>query len=99
MSMQANSETRKNKKTHHYFKEDIDDRFNDYLIKSTIVTLKMQSFNKIIGLSKERPMLDHHQKAHIHEIRRISPEIHPQPYKIRCFKPKQFSLMNAGEGL
>ena len=39
----------------------------------------------IIGLSKERPILDHHAKAHIHEIWRISPEIHPQPYKIRCF--------------
>ena len=25
-----------------------------------------------IGLSKERPILDHHPKAHIHEIRRIS---------------------------
>ena len=39
----------------------------------------------LIGLSKERPILDHHPKAHIHEIRRISCEIHPQPYKIRCF--------------
>ena len=26
----------------------------------------------IFGLSKERPILDHHPKAHIHEIRRIS---------------------------
>ena len=26
----------------------------------------------MIGLSKERPILDHHPKAHIHEIRRIS---------------------------
>ena len=26
----------------------------------------------IFGLSKERPILDHHAKAHIHEIRRIS---------------------------
>ena len=26
----------------------------------------------LIGLSKERPILDHHAKAHIHEIRRIS---------------------------
>ena len=43
----------------------------------------------LIGLSKERPILDHHAKAHIHEIqreiRRISGEIHPKPYKIRCF--------------
>ena len=27
----------------------------------------------IIGLSIERPILDHHPKAHIHEIRQISP--------------------------
>ena len=27
----------------------------------------------IFGLSIERPILDHHAKAHIHEIRRISP--------------------------
>ena len=40
----------------------------------------------LIGLSKnERPILDHHTKAHNFEIRRISPEIHPQPYKVRCF--------------
>ena len=46
----------------------------------------------MFGLSKERPILDHHPKAHIHKIRRISPEIqrisreiHPKPYKIRCF--------------
>ena len=39
----------------------------------------------LVGLSKERPILDHHPKAHIHEIWRISGEIHPQPYKIRCF--------------
>ena len=29
----------------------------------------------MFGLSKERPILDHHAKAHIHEIRRISGEI------------------------
>ena len=29
----------------------------------------------VIGLSIERPILDHHAKAHIHEIRRISREI------------------------
>ena len=39
----------------------------------------------LFGLSKERPILNHHPKAHIHEIRRISPEIHPKPYKVRCF--------------
>ena len=53
----------------------------------------------LVGLSKERPILDHHAKAHIHEIRwisheiwwispeirQISGEIHPKPYKIRCF--------------
>ena len=53
----------------------------------------------MIGLSKERPILDHHAKAHIHEILwilgeiwwisgeiwQISGEIHPKPYKIRCF--------------
>ena len=27
----------------------------------------------MFGLSIERPILDHHPKAHIHEIRRISP--------------------------
>ena len=27
---------------------------------------------ELIGLSKERPILDHHPKAHIHEIRRDS---------------------------
>ena len=27
----------------------------------------------LIGLSKERPILDHHAKTHIHEIRRVSP--------------------------
>ena len=27
----------------------------------------------MIGLSIERPILDHHPKAHIHEIWRISP--------------------------
>ena len=27
---------------------------------------------RLFGLSKERPILDHHPKAHIHEIRRIS---------------------------
>ena len=43
------------------------------------------SNGSLVGLSKERPILDHHAKAHIHEIRRISGEIHPQPYKIRCF--------------
>ena len=52
----------------------------------------------MFGLSKERPILGHHAKAHIlksggfHEIWQISPaiwqiscEIHPKPYKIRCF--------------
>ena len=28
--------------------------------------------NSLVGLSKERPILDHHAKAHIHEIWRIS---------------------------
>ena len=44
-----------------------------------------ERFALMFGLSKERPILDHHAKAHIHEIRRISGEIHPKPYKIRCF--------------
>ena len=46
----------------------------------------------MIGLSKERPILYHHAKAHIFEIQQISREIwqisceiHPKPYKIRCF--------------
>ena len=46
-----------------------------------------QLFN-LIGLSKERPILDHHAKAHIFEIQRILCEIHPKPYKIRCFNKK-----------
>ena len=58
--------------------------------------------NIFIGLWKERPILDHHAKAHIAdfiksggfqvvksggfcEIQQISGEIHPKPYKIRCF--------------
>ena len=32
-------------------------------------------FLTMIGLSKERPILDHHAKAHIYEIRQISGEI------------------------
>ena len=64
----------------------------------------------MFGLSKERPILDHHPKAHIHEIRRISwnladfvksrisPEIHPQPCKVRCFNKKLFSLGVHGGG-
>ena len=46
----------------------------------------------LFGLSKERPILGDHPKAHIHEIWwisgeiwQISCEIHPKPYKIRCF--------------
>ena len=31
---------------------------------------------ELFGLSKERPILDHHAKAHIHEIRRISYRFH-----------------------
>ena len=41
--------------------------------------------NWIFSLLKERPILGDHPKAHIHEIRQISCEIHPKPYKIRCF--------------
>ena len=33
-------------------------------------------YHGIFGLSKERPILDHHAKAHIHEIRRISCGFH-----------------------
>ena len=32
--------------------------------------------NHLVGLSKERPTLDDHPKAHIHEIRRISCGFH-----------------------
>ena len=31
----------------------------------------MTGFTVLIGLSKERPILDHHAKAYIHEIREI----------------------------
>ena len=51
----------------------------------------------IVGLSKERPILDHHAKAHIFEIRWISCEIHPKPYKIRCFN-KNSSVWGVQEG-
>ena len=50
------------------------------------------AFRNLIGLSKERPILGHHAKAYIFEIWQISPEIrqisceiHPKPYKIKCF--------------
>ena len=32
-----------------------------------------ETYTWFIGLSIERPILDHHPKAHIHEIRRILP--------------------------
>ena len=38
----------------------------------------------LVGLSKERPILGHHAKAHILKSSRFD-EIHPKPYKIRCF--------------
>ena len=53
--------------------------FCAYLVRRYVVAATL------VGLSKERPILDHHAKAHIHEIRQISGEIHPKPYKIRCF--------------
>ena len=52
----------------------------------------------LFGLSKERPILGHHAKAHIFEIRRISCEIHPKPYKIRCFN-KNSSVWGGGGGV
>ena len=45
---------------------------------SWATTITLQSFFwkwRLFGLSIERPILDHHPKAHIHEIRRISGEI------------------------
>ena len=63
-------------------------------------------FHELVGLSKERPILDHHPKAHIHEIRWISPEIrqisceiHPKPYKIRCFNKNSSVWGGAGREL
>ena len=45
-------------------------------VKSGGFHMKTGSFHEIlIGLSKERPILGHHAKAHIHEIRWISDEI------------------------
>ena len=44
----------------------------DLTLRSTIQKLSPYF---IFGLSKERPILDHHAKAHIHEIRWISGEI------------------------
>ena len=60
----------------------------------------------MFGLSKERPIPDHHAKAHIHEIWRISGEIrwvsgeiHPKPYKIRCFNKNSSVWGGAWRGL
>ena len=53
----------------------------------------------LVGLSKERPILGHHAKAHIFEIRRISCEIHAKPYKIRCFNKNSSVWGGAGRGL
>ena len=55
---------------------------NIQLVSSVFIFFYLKT---LVGLSKERPILDHHPKVHIHEIRWISPEIHPKPYKIRCF--------------
>ena len=51
--------------------------------KNTNVKYQMANFTLIValllhmfGLSKERPILRDHPKAHIHEIRQISHEIH-----------------------
>ena len=40
------------------------------------MTTETDALPLLIGLSKERPILDHHAKAHIHEIRRISCGFH-----------------------
>ena len=92
-----------------YFYLNFINAYDNYRVKVLCHTLN------IFGLSMERPILDHHPKAHIHEIQRISwnpadftmkssrfheiceiwwisgeiqqisGEIHPKPYKIRCF--------------
>ena len=49
-------------------------RITLYLKQMICVTIRRQLF--FFGLSKERPILGDHAKAHIHEIRRISCEIH-----------------------
>ena len=43
-------------------------RWGQYMVP----TFSDWQISLIFGLSKERPILDHHAKAHIHEIRRIS---------------------------
>ena len=43
-----------------------------------------QYHHTLIGLSIERPILDHHPKAHIHEIRRISPWNPWNPVDFTC---------------
>ena len=52
----------------------------------------------LLVFRKKDLLLDHHAKTHIFEIGRFH-EIHPKPYKIRCFKQKLFSLGGAGRGL
>ena len=37
------------------------------------MVLHVNKNTPLVGLSIERPILDHHPKAHVHEIRRISP--------------------------
>ena len=53
----------------------------------------------VFGLLKERPILDHHTKAHIYEIWQISGEIHQKPYKIRCFNKNSSVWGGAWRGL
>ena len=38
---------------------------------------------EFLGLSKERPILDHYAKAHIHEIRRISPHLKSAGFQVK----------------
>ena len=64
-----------------------------------VVASGMRIESALFGLSKERPILDHHPKVHIHEIRRISGEIHPKPYKIRCFNKNSSVWEGAWRGL
>ena len=45
-------------------------------LNSTQLKWETVGYCYIIGLSKERPILDHHAKAHIHEIRQISYRFH-----------------------
>ena len=63
---------------------------------------KVSRYNYLFGLSKERPILGDHPKAHIHEIRRISCGFHLKSAGFRtdftCWNPADFERPIARNG-